>query len=140
VSERGSILPLIAGFAMVCLVLIFGISASTSLLVERARLFSLADSAALHAAESFLPRLVTRPASGVVAPVDSAGVRSAVVDYLARVGPGPLEGVRLERALSPDARTVEVTLSSLWAPPVVSEFLPSSLRIAATARAQVFIR
>lgn len=139
-SERGSILPLIAGFAMILLVMITGVSTATSLLIERARLFSLADSAALHAAESFLPRSVSRPPSGVLAPVTSGEVHRAVSDYLARVGPGALEGVRLERALSPDSRYVEVTISSAWSPPLVSEFFPASMRLQASARAQVFIR
>lgn len=33
-----------------------------------------------------------------------------------------------------------VTLSSIWSPPVVSEFFPSSLRMRVGARAQTFLR
>ena len=38
-----------------------------------------------------------------------------------------------------NGRHAEVRLSSMWAPPVVSDFFPASLRISATARSQVFI-
>jgi len=34
----------------------------------------------------------------------------------------------------------EVTLSSRWSPPVVSDFFPRQLRLLATARAHVIIR
>jgi hypothetical protein len=139
-SERGSILPLIGGAAMLMLVVVFGVSASTSLLIERARLFALADGAAVVAAESFNPGSITRQGSAVVAPMTSSEVRAHSVAFLAAVGEGALTGVVLERALSIDGRVVEVTLSSLWKPPLVSEFFPTSMRISVTARAQVFIR
>jgi len=45
----------------------------------------------------------------------------------------------LQAAHTPDGRHAEVRLSSMWAPPVVSDFFPASLRISATARSQVFI-
>ena len=43
-------LPLFGGAVILGLVIIFGISAATSLLIERQRLFALADSAALAGA------------------------------------------------------------------------------------------
>ena len=140
VSERGSILPLIGGAVMLLLVMVFGVSASTSLLIERARLFALADGAAIAAAESFNPQSVIRTSQGVITPMTSAEVRTQSVAFLQAVGQGSLEGVLLERAVSVNQRVVEVTLSSLWAPPMVSQFFPTSMRISVTARAQVFIR
>jgi hypothetical protein len=70
----------------------------------------------------------------------SAEVKTQSVAFLQAVGQGSLEGVLLERAVSVNQRVVEVTLSSLWAPPMVSQFFPASMRISVTARAQVFIR
>ena len=140
VSERGSILPLIGGAVMLLLVMVFGVSASTSLLIERARLFALADGAAIAAAESFNPQSVIRTSQGVITPMTSAEVKTQSVAFLQAVGQGSLEGVLLERAVSVNQRVVEVTLSSLWAPPMVSQFFPASMRISVTARAQVFIR
>ena len=140
VSERGSILPLIGGAVMLLLVMVFGVSASMSLLIERARLFALADGAAIAAAENFNPQSVIRTSQGVITPMTSAEVRTQSVAFLQAVGQGSLEGVLLERAVSVNQRVVEVTLSSLWAPPMVSQFFPASMRISVTARAQVFIR
>ena len=43
-------------------------------------------------------------------------------------------------ASHPDGWHAEVGLSSLWSPPVVSHFLPTTLRIQVEARAQTFLR
>ncbi|MDP4971942.1 MAG: hypothetical protein NWP95_00340 [Pontimonas sp.] len=43
-------------------------------------------------------------------------------------------------APTPDGWHAEVTLSSMWSPPVVSEFFPDTLRIRVEARAQTFLR
>ena len=40
----------------------------------------------------------------------------------------------------PDGWHAEVTLSSLWPPPLVSEFFPEELRLRFNARAQTFLR
>ena len=49
-------------------------------------------------------------------------------------------GVLVESAHTPDGWHAEVTLSSVWSAPVVSEFFPDSLRIRVEARAQTFLR
>ena len=139
-KEQGSILPLVAGAALLALVVVFGVSAATSLLVERQRLFALADAAAVVAAVSFSPRRVVLTSSGIFAPVTTDDVRESTRSYLGAVGPGSLEDLRIERAVSVNGEVVEVTLSSLWTPPLVSDFFPTSMRIGVTARAQVFVR
>jgi hypothetical protein len=140
VSERGSILPLIGAVVALALIMIFGVTAATSLLLERQRLYALADSAAVVAAESFSLQTVRLTGVGVEAPLTSGGVLASVETYLSRAGVGVLEEVRIERALTPDGRSAEVTLSSRWSPPVVSDFFPQQLQLLATARAQVIIR
>ncbi|MEZ7976324.1 MAG: pilus assembly protein TadG-related protein, partial [Pontimonas sp.] len=57
-------LPLFGGAVILALVIIFGISAATSLLIERQRLFALADSAGLAGAESFDPAKLSLTSSG----------------------------------------------------------------------------
>jgi hypothetical protein len=140
VNERGSILPLIAGALALGLVMIFGVTSATSLLIERARLYALADAAATAAAESFAPERVRLRSSGVVAPLTSGDVRRSVGDYLSRAGTGSLEEVVVESARTPDGVVAEVVLSSAWSPPVVSEFFPPSLRISVSATSQVIIQ
>jgi hypothetical protein len=139
-SERGSILPLIGGAVALALVMIFGVTSATSLLLERHRLYSLADSAAVVAAESFSLQTVRLTGVGVEAPLTSGGVADSVENYLSRAGVGILRDVRIERALTPDGRSAEVTLSPRWSPPLVSDFFPRQLRLLANARAQVIIR
>ena len=52
-DDRGSTLPLIIGYAGLALVVVLLVTAATALYLERARLFTLADGAALVGAESF---------------------------------------------------------------------------------------
>ena len=68
-------LPLFGGAVILGLVIIFGISAATSLLIERQRLFALADSAALAGAESFDPAKLSLTPSGIQAALESPGWR-----------------------------------------------------------------
>jgi hypothetical protein len=118
----------------------FGVTAATSLLLERHRLYALADSAAVVAAESFSLQTVRLTGAGVEAPLTSGGVLDSVENYLSRAGVGVLQDVSIERAHTPDGRVAEVTLSSAWSPPVISDFFPQQLQLLATARAQVIIR
>lgn len=139
-TDRGSMMPLFGGAAVLLLVVVMGVVGSTSLLVERQRLFSLADGAAIYASESFDPEEVSRVNSRPRARLSSDLVERSTREFLDRVGPGPLESVRLESARTPDGWHAEVVLSSVWSPPVVSEFLPAALRIQVEARAQTFLR
>lgn len=133
-------MPLFGGAVILSLVIIFAIAAATSLLIERQRLFALADSAAIVGAESFEPALISKSARGIDAPLTTARVGHAVGVFLDRSDLSPLDSVLVESATTPDGRHSQVVLSSLWRPPVVSEFFPASLRITVRARAQVFIR
>jgi len=140
VKERGSMLPLFGGAAVLAIVIIFGVSAATSLLIERQRLFALADTAALVGSESFDPAQLTLTPAGIVVPLESGRVRDSVVSFLSTNTWSEFESLRLESARTPDGRHVEVELSSLWRPPLVSAFFPEALRVSATARSQTFIR
>ena len=139
-GETGSALPLVGGAVLLLLTIIFGVTSATSLLIERQRLYSLADAAAVFAAESFAPADVRLGASGIVAPLTNSGVYQATLLYLQSVGEGNLSEVRLDQAITPDGRRADVTLSSLWSPPIVSDFLPSIVRLSVTAHSQVFIQ
>ena len=139
-SERGSILPLVGGAVALALIMIFGVTSATSLLLERQRLYALGDFAAVVAAESFSLQNVRLTGVGVEAPLTSGGVLASVENYLSRAGVGALRDVKIERAHTPDGRVAEVTLSSRWSPPVISDFFPQQLQLLATARAQAIIR
>jgi hypothetical protein len=120
--------------------MVFGVVGATSLLVERQRLYSLADGAAIYASENFDPAQVSRVGSQSRAPLASGRVQQSAREFLRRVGAEDLNSVLLESARTPDGWHAEVTLSSLWSPPLVSEFFPELLRIRVDARAQTFLR
>ena len=113
---------------------------ASSLLIERQRLYSLADGAAVFASESFDPTAVSKQGSRVRAPLTSYRVRQSAEEFLETVGSQELTMIVLESAHTPDGWHAEVGLSSQWSPPVVSHFLPTTLRIQVEARAQTFLR
>jgi hypothetical protein len=133
-------MPLFGGATVLLLVMVLGVVGASSLLVERQRLYSLADGAAVFASENFDPAQVSRVNSRPRAPLTTNRVRQSAREFLQRVSSEGLDGVRLESAHTPDGWHAEVTLSSVWTPPVVSEFFPDSLRIRVEARAQTFLR
>jgi inner membrane protein involved in colicin E2 resistance len=124
---------LFGGTAILSLLIKVASIAATSLLIERHRLFALADTAAIVGTESFDPTLVTKGVHGSDAPLTSALVRQAVGFFLLRSDLSHLDSVVLESGTTPDGRHSQVVLSSLWRPPVVSEFFPASLRIGVQA-------
>ena len=132
-ADDGSILPLISFFGALALLVTLLVASATSLYLERKRLFTLADGAALVGAESFeLDEVVLTP-DGPRAELTAAGVRDAVGAYLTSNPIGRFEGLALEDATTRDGRSAEVTVSAIWRPPVVTLFVPEGMRIEATA-------
>lgn len=135
-DDRGSILPLIAGFVALALVLVLLVTAATSLYLERMRLFTLADGAALVGAESFDLDDIAIVDGELRPALASADVARDVAAYLREAPLGGLDEVVLERAASDDGVTAVVSLSSYWRPPVVTLFVPEGVRIDVTAEAR----
>lgn len=134
-DDRGSILPLVSVFVVLGLLVVLVSTAAVSLYLERKQLFSLADGAALHAAEAF--RVVdTRLEGGQLRyHLDDGAVAEAARYYLAGVGIAADE-VQLTAAYSPDQRSARVGLQRYWQPPILTLFLPEGIevRVEATAR------
>jgi hypothetical protein len=104
-SEDGSILPLTIFYGFLSLVLILLVVAATSLYLERKRLFTLADGAALVGAEAFELDAVTLSSGGPRPTLRSGDVAAAVRGYLAVVPHGGLESLAVERAETIDGRS-----------------------------------
>jgi uncharacterized membrane protein len=134
-DEDGSTLLLTAFYGFLGLVLILLVVASTSLYLERKRLFTLADGAALAGAEAFGLESVAVTSSGPRATLDSADVASAVTAYL-NAAPHAFEALQTERAETLDGRSATVELSAYWRPPLVSLLVPEGIRIEVTAVAR----
>lgn len=128
-DESGSTMPLVIFFLFLGIVVIIAVTAATSLYLERKRLLTIADGAALAGAEAFELSAVTATADGLRTKLDPGDVRTAAEGYLAAAPTGPLKDLRLESAGSPDGRSADVVLSAWWRPPVVSILLPDGIRL-----------
>lgn len=137
-EDDGSTLVLTIGFAALALALIVAVTAATSLLIERRRLFTVADGAALAAAEAFALEQVRFDGEGAAPELADAAVDRAAAAWTAAAG-GGLAELRVDGA-SADDRSATVTVSSAWRPPVVSLLVPAGIRldVSSTARA-VFV-
>ncbi|MFC4244972.1 pilus assembly protein TadG-related protein [Gryllotalpicola reticulitermitis] len=127
--EDGSTLPLIFGFFAVALALVFVATAATSLYVERSRLYTLADGAALAAAQSLALGIAAAAGDGGVPPPDGVRATAAASEYLAAATGGRRDAVVLVAAGAPDGRSARVRLATTWRPPIVSAFVPRGVRI-----------
>ncbi|MGO4692359.1 pilus assembly protein TadG-related protein [Glaciibacter sp. 2TAF33] len=137
-SEEGSTLLLTIFYGFLALVLVLVVVAATSLYLERKRLLTLADGAALAGAEAF-PLESVAPASGtgVLKPALSpAEVDAAVRDYLESAPNAGFEGLTVVRATSVDGQSATVSLSAYWRPPVLTLVLPAGVPLGVTAVAR----
>ena len=135
-DDEGSILPLTIFYGFLSLVLILLVVAATSLYIERKRLFTVADGAALAGAEAFQLDAVTQTSAGFRPSLKSEDVAAAVSDYLASAPHDDFESLHIDRAETVDGRSATVELSAYWRPPVVSLFVPDGVRIDVTALAR----
>ncbi|QTX04319.1 pilus assembly protein TadG-related protein [Agromyces archimandritae] len=138
-DERGSTLLLALGYGVLALAVILVIVSATSLYVERKRLFTLADGAALAAAESFGTSNMGMIDGELVIGLDGGSVRAVAADYLgiAEHGLHEVRIVAAEPAVDGGAR---VTLSAVWVAPLSTELVPITVPIQVTASAEAFFR
>ncbi|QEE61820.1 hypothetical protein FVA74_09730 [Salinibacterium sp. dk2585] len=134
-DETGSTLVLTIFYAALCLAVVLLVTAATSLYIERKRLYSLADGAALAGAEAFGLDDVDSSSGRPTAILDDARVASTVNAHIAAV-PHSFEGLAIDRAESPGGSGAVVALSATWRPPIVSVFVPEGLRIEVEASAR----
>ncbi|WP_082716741.1 pilus assembly protein TadG-related protein [Microterricola viridarii] len=139
-GEDGSSLILTIFYGAFALVLILLVVAATSLSLERKRLLSVADGAALAGAEAFELSAVHLTPGGLTVAVSDVDVRAAALEHLAAVPHGSLEDLRVEHAGSPDGASALVTLSAWWRPPVLTVFVPEGIRLEVSSTARSMFR
>ena len=135
-DENGSTLLLTIFYGCLALVLILVVVAATSLYLERKRLFTLADGAALVGAEAFDLDAVAITAHELRPELSSADVAGAVEDYLASAPHAAFEGLTVTQAEAIDGRSATVSLSAYWRPPVLTLVLPAGVPLEVTAVAR----
>ena len=143
-DDTGSTLLLTIFYGFLALVVILLVVAASSLYLQRKRLLTLADGAALAAAEAYALDSVTVAPDGSTVPLrtahDSAAVRTAAEAYLAAAPHATLEDLTVTRAASTDGQTATVSLSSYWRPPVLTLVLPAGVPLEVTAVARSVFR
>jgi hypothetical protein len=138
-EEEGSSLILIIFAGLIGLAVIIGTMAATSMYIERKRLFTVADGAALAAAESFnLDDVQVVNGKASVTLTDSA-VNAETLHYLQLIPVNESRGVSVLSATTIDGRSATVTLQKWWKPPVVSIFMPEGLKIDVTSTARTVL-
>ena len=134
-DDQGSTLLLTIFYGFLSLVLVLLVVAASSLYLERKRLFTLADGAALVGAEAFeLDDVIVTP-SGPRVDLQDVDVAAAVSAYVAST-PNGFESLRIDRAESVDGRSATVQLSAYWRPPIISLLVPDGIPIEVTAVAR----
>jgi uncharacterized membrane protein len=135
-GEDGSILLLTIFYGFLSLALILMVVAATSLYLERKRLFTLADAAAIVGAESFALEGVHTVNGNVRPSLNSGDVNAAVSEFLGENPHGYFENLGVVRAESLDGTSATVELSASWRPPVFSVVAPTGIRLQVTAVAR----
>lgn len=135
-DDTGSTLLLTIFYGAMALVVVLLVVAATSLYLERKRLFTLADGAALVGAEAFELDDVAITDGAPRVTLDSASVATSVEEYVSSNRLASVEDLKIEDASSSDGTSASVTLSGYWRPPVLTLLVPDGLRIEVTAVAR----
>ncbi len=133
-------LPLTMVYGALALMLILVAVAATSLYLERKRLFTLADGAALAGAEAFaLEAVIVEPAR-IRPTLTPQAVEIAVRHYVASAPHERFEDLAITEVTSVDGQSATVTLRAEWRPPILVLVLPSGIPLEVTAVARSVFR
>ncbi|CAB4562637.1 unannotated protein [freshwater metagenome] len=135
-SDNGSSLVLVIFAGLLCIAVALAVVSATSLYLERKRLLSLADGAALVGAESYDLEQVQIDGGRVVPRLTPTGVRNAVVAFVVESTPEDLDDVRIVEASTRDGRSATVSLASVWHPPIATFLMPAGMNIDVTSSAR----
>ena len=131
-DDTGSILPLALGYAGLCLVAVLVCVDATSLYLEQKRLDSIADAAALAAADGFT---LTVENGQPRAELHDQEVRAQAQALVVASG-----GTVLLTATTPDGVPARVEVAGTWHPPISTLFVPEGVPLRATATSRTALR
>lgn len=124
-DDRGSTMPLILGYLVLAISLIYVCVCATDLYIAQKRLDSVADAAALAGADGFRLQV---DGTTIRAELDDQDIRDQAAVVIGILD----DGVQLASASSPDGVSARVTVRAPWAPPLLSDFVPSMLTLEST--------
>ncbi|WP_231686062.1 MULTISPECIES: pilus assembly protein TadG-related protein [Micrococcaceae] len=137
-AEEGQITVMVVGYLAVALLVATVMLGITSVYLEHKRLLSLADGAALAAADSFTLGEVAAQSGSPAALLDPGRVRSAATDFVAG-SPAALRFDSLAVAGETgtrDGATAVVVLTAAVHPPIVNFLVPGGIPIEARSTAR----
>lgn len=139
-AEDGHVMVLMIGYVLLVLLVVTVVAAAGSLYLGQKKLLSIADSAALAAADTF----VLSGGSATADPgtlLTNQGVRSAVQDYLAGIEPPTtIGGMSLATETgAPDGHTAYVAMTAVVHPLFINFLVPDGIpiKVTSTARANL---
>ena len=138
IGEEGQVTVLIIGYILLSLLVIAVVTAVSAVYIEHKKLLSVADGAALSAADTFAVASIDA-AGGEPAPaLDSESVSQTAAAYVERAGaPARFNNLALDPSTgAPDSRTARVVLTAVVHPPIVNYLVPAGIPIIATADAR----
>ncbi len=124
-DDRGSIMPLILGYLMLAIALIYVCVCATDLYIAQKRLDSVADAAALAGADGFRLQV---DGDAIRAELDEAEIADQATAVIGIID----DGTELVSAGSPDGLSARVSVRATWTPPLLTEFVPPMLSLTAT--------
>ncbi|HEV7624362.1 MAG TPA: hypothetical protein VGO26_09505 [Amnibacterium sp.] len=138
--DDGSTLPLILVFLAIAAGFVVVTAGATALHLERLRLLTVADGAALAAAESFSVDDADVQGATVVPRLSDAAVEAAAAAAVDGADAAGLVDLRLVEARTPDGRTAFVRLAATWHPPIAGPLLPVALPVTVVSTAAARFR
>ncbi len=119
-DEDGQVLVLLIGFVLLSLLILTVVMGASTVYVERKKLLSVADGAALAAADTFALADVEAGSGAPVPSLDGGSVRGSVLRYLSETDAyGRFDQLTVGGGTgSPERRTAHVELSAVVRPPI----------------------
>lgn len=139
-DERGQVTVLIVGFALVLVMAVVVVTDASAAYLQRQGLDSLADGAALYAADLGATGSYADGLSDERLLQEEESVKGAVATYLALTGAAErFPGIRVRVDVDPVARSVTVALDAPLDLPLTVPGSPSAPRVGASSTAAVTV-
>lgn len=133
-------MPLVTGLFTIAVAFVAVAAGASALHLERLRLLTVADGAALAGAESFRVADAEVRGGTVVPRLTAAAIDAAATAYVAEADPGDLRDLTLVGADTADGESATVVVRAVWRPPIASTLLPFAVPIEVTSTAAARFR
>jgi uncharacterized membrane protein len=137
-SEEGQVMVLITGYVLLTLLLVTVVAAVSSVYLTQKKLLSIADSAALAAADSYTLQQVSTVGGAPGTVLTGEQVRAAVTTYVQHNEPLlDVSGLVIAAGTGTvDGRTAQVTLTAVAHPVFLNFLIPDGIAVTATSTAR----